>query len=157
VRRIRFPSLTGLGDGQLASRLKLDSLYDVNGLKRYLGSGFEVLYPSAWLQDVTLFRRRVEQAEFSRGLDFQDIDQMERAARGRSVVQPSIAFGPAGGSGEDNISIISAPSPGLRCGPNKPVQIICGITSSVELSIFSLVTFIHIQDQFCKTCAGCKS
>ena len=105
---------TGLGNGVLASQLKLDALYAVNGLKRYLGSGFEVQYPSEWLQDVTVYKRRVEQAEFSRGLDFQDIDQMERAARGRSVVQPSIAFGPAGGSGVDNISVITAPSPGLR-------------------------------------------
>lgn len=90
----------------------------MNGLKRYLGSGFEVQYPANWLQDVALYRRKVEQAELIRGLDFQDIDQMERAARSRAVVQPSIAFGPPGGTGVDNISIITAPSPGLRCVPS---------------------------------------
>jgi hypothetical protein len=62
-------------------------------------------------------RRAAERDEFNRGLAFQDIDELERVARRRAKVQPVAGFGPRGGRGEDNISIIVAPSPGLVYAP----------------------------------------
>lgn len=107
----------GLDGGQLAGSLKLDVLFPVNGYKRFSIAAFEFVYPQSWLEDVTLYRRRVERAEFQRGVEFKQVEDMERVARGQSIVQPAVGFGPPASSGEENISVVAAPSPGLVCVP----------------------------------------
>lgn len=116
----------GLDNGKAAARLKLDVLFPVNGYKRYLSSGaYEFLYPQTWLEDVTLYRRRVERAEFQRGVEFKQLEDLERVAKGQTVVQPAVGFGPPAGSGEENLSIVAAPSPGLVCELPAAIRIPC--------------------------------
>jgi hypothetical protein len=64
---------------------------------------------------VTLYRRRIESAELQRGLAFQQFEDQERVAQRKATIEPTVAFGPQGSSGEENISVIKAPAPGLRC------------------------------------------
>lgn len=88
------------------------------GYKRCVSpDGFQFLYPAKWLGDQTLYRRKVESTESGLGFNLPDIGDAERVARRRreAFVEPSVAFGPMGGVGEDNISAIVAPSPGLKC------------------------------------------
>jgi hypothetical protein len=84
--------------------LRLDVLYAVGGLKRELstGNGYELLVPADWLADQTIVRRRAEQAEREFALDPPAL----RAARARRAAEPDTAFGPAGSTGEENISVI---------------------------------------------------
>lgn len=90
----------------------------MNGYKRYVASGaYEFVYPDSWLEDVTLYRRRIERAEFQRGVEFKQLEDMERVAKGQAVVQPAVGFGPPAGTGEENLSVVAAPSPGLVCVP----------------------------------------
>lgn len=106
----------GLDNGETAARLRLDVLFPVNGYKRYVYDGaYEFLYPQSWLEDVTLYRQRIERAEFQRGVEFKQVEDMERVARRESVVQPAVGFGPPAGSGQENLSVVAAPSPGLVC------------------------------------------
>jgi hypothetical protein len=99
----------------VARFLKLDALIPVAGFKRCIGQGFEFIYPATWLADVTLYRRRIESAELQRGLAFQHFEDQERVAQRKSTIEPVVAFGPQGSTGENNISVITAPSPGLQC------------------------------------------
>lgn len=118
LRSFAHPSLVraGLDGGRVAASLNLDVLFPVNGYKRYIAGGaYEFLYPKSWLEDVTLYRRRIERAEFQRGVEFKQLEDMERVAKGQSVVQPAVGFGPPAGTGEENLSVVAAPSPGLVC------------------------------------------
>ena len=108
-------ALSGLDGGKFAGFLKLDALIPISGFKRCIGEGYEFVYPASWLADVTLYRRRVESAELQRGLAFQQFEQQERVAQRQRAIEPAVAFGPQGSTGEDNISVISAASPGLVC------------------------------------------
>ena len=99
----------------MAGRLKLDTIVPVKGRKRCLGQGYEFVYPATWLADATIYRRRVESAELDRGLAYRQFTEQERIAKRRAVVEPAVAFGPMGTTGEDNISVITAASPGLVC------------------------------------------
>jgi hypothetical protein len=86
-------------DGRPARAAKLDSLIPVHGLKRCISQSFEFVYPSAWLADVTIYRRRVESAELERGAPFQQVADAERVARRKGSSEPVVAFGPRGSSG----------------------------------------------------------
>jgi hypothetical protein len=110
---ITYSSIAGLDGGKLAGSLKLDAIIPVNGLKRCVRQGYEFVYPAQWLADVTIYRRQAEVAELQRGLANKQFEDTERIARRKAVVEPDVAFGPQGSSGEDNISVITAPSPGL--------------------------------------------
>jgi hypothetical protein len=105
----------GLDGGKLAGFFKLDALIPVTGFKRCIGQGFEFVYPATWLADATLYRWRIESDELRRGLAFQQFEDQERVAQRQSTIEPVVAFGPQGSNGEDNISVITAPSPRLRC------------------------------------------
>jgi hypothetical protein len=107
----------GLDQGKLAEQLQLDIIIPVLGFKRCNSpEGFQFLYPASWLGDQTLYRRKVESAESGLGFNLPDIGDAERVARRRreAILEPSVAFGPMGGVGEDNISAIVGSSPGLR-------------------------------------------
>lgn len=64
----------------------------------------EFQYPAQWLADQTLLYRAAQRAEAARSLDPQPLRQKRK-----DVVEPSAAFGPAGSTGEENISVVVAP------------------------------------------------
>ncbi|WIA08472.1 hypothetical protein OEZ85_007908 [Tetradesmus obliquus] len=98
--------LLGLDGGQLAATLHADVLIPVLGYKRCqdAGNGYEFQYPAQWLADQTLLYRAAQRAEAARSLDPQPLRQKRK-----DVVEPSAAFGPAGSTGEENISVVVAP------------------------------------------------
>ena len=104
----------------LARSLRLDVLFPVRGFKRALapdGGGYEFVYPRAWLADQTVARRRAVAAELSRPLIDGPLPsaaaleaRRRRASSSRAAPPgPEVAFGPAGSSGETNVSVIVAP------------------------------------------------
>lgn len=105
----------------LARSLRLDVLFPVRGFKRALapdGGGYEFVYPRAWLADQTVARRRAVAAELARPalLDgpLPSAAALEARRRRASSARaappgPEVAFGPAGSSGETNVSVIVAP------------------------------------------------
>eukprot|EP00877_Chromochloris_zofingiensis_P014932 jgi/Chrzof1/9693/Cz04g12120.t1_PPD7[v5.2] len=99
--------LLGLDGGNFAHQVKLDVVVPVKGFRRCVDYqyGFEFLYPSSWLGDQTLLKRAAQRAELERSLDPPALKRQ----RARDVVEPCAAFGPAGSSGEENISVIVAP------------------------------------------------
>ena len=104
--------------GALAKTLSLDILIPVLGIKRCKSSeGFEFVYPAAWLADQTLYRRQVQASEDRNFIDLPDAAAMERMRRRKNAFEPLVAFGPMAGTGEDNMSVIVAPSPGLVYAP----------------------------------------
>jgi hypothetical protein len=111
--------LLGLDGGAAAGRLRLDALFPVNGFRRAVDrqNGFEFLYPAAWLADQRLFRRYAERVEREAALDPPPL-RGGRAGGGRAAPprrngggapEPAAAYGPAGSTGEDNVSVIVAP------------------------------------------------
>ncbi|KAJ9516155.1 hypothetical protein QJQ45_024587 [Haematococcus lacustris] len=101
--------LLGLDGGKLAERLQLNAVYPVRGLKRCVDGvyGFEFQYPASWLADQTVAYRAAQRAEASRALD---MPPLARPPRQRpNVYEPVAAYGPAGSSGEENVSVIVAP------------------------------------------------
>jgi hypothetical protein len=64
----------------------------------------EFQYPAQWLADQTLLYRAAQRAEAARSLDPPSLSRQRR-----DVVEPSAAFGPAGSTGEENISVVVAP------------------------------------------------
>lgn len=88
--------------------LKLDALYPVNGFKRCIEKDFEFLYPATWVGDQRLLYRAAERAERERLSDF---ELKTEVTPKRSAIEPIVAFGPAGSSGELNVSVIVAPIP----------------------------------------------
>jgi len=89
---------------ELARRLRLDTLWPVAGLKRETGPSYELLVPAAWVRDLTLARNQALQAELDRSLP--------SLSRGGRRLAPNAAFGPAGGSGAENLSIVSSTAAG---------------------------------------------
>ena len=87
---------------ELARRLRLDILWPVAGLKRETGPSYELLVPAAWVRDLTLARSQALQAELARSMP----------SRGVRRPAPDAAFGPAGGSGSENLSIVSSTAAG---------------------------------------------
>jgi len=105
----------------LSRRLRLDVIFPVRGFKRALapdGGGYEFVYPRAWLADQTVARRRAVAAELARPalLDGPLPSEAATEARRRRASSsrgappgPEVAFGPAGSSGETNVSVVVAP------------------------------------------------
>lgn len=104
----------------LARSLRLDVLFPVRGFKRALapdGGGYEFVYPRSWLADQTVARRRAVAAELSRPLIDGPLPSAAATAARRQRASslraappgPEVAFGPAGSSGETNVSVIVAP------------------------------------------------
>jgi len=79
-----------------ARELRLDLLWPVAGLSRIRTPTYEFMLPSGWLADLTLARAEAARLEGGGRL---------RSARSA----PSAAFGPPGGSGETNISVVATP------------------------------------------------
>lgn len=102
--------LLGLDDGRTAAKLRLDALIPVHGYKRCLDTqnGYEFVYPASWLADQRLYRRYAERIEREAALDPPALAR-ERRRRRSEAPEPSAGFGPPGGTGEDNISVIVAP------------------------------------------------
>lgn len=97
------------------------------------GGGYEFIYPRSWLADQTVARRRAVAAELSRPLLDGPLPsaaateaRRQRASSSRAAPPgPEVAFGPAGSSGETNVSVIVAPiEPGfsLRNSLGSPME-----------------------------------
>ncbi|KAK9836401.1 hypothetical protein WJX84_007515 [Apatococcus fuscideae] len=101
-------ALLGLAGGETARSAHLDVLYPIQGYKRCLDSqnGYEFVYPSKWLADQRLFRRYAARVEQRSGLD---LPSPARRPQRRPVAEPTAAFGPAGSTGEENVSVVVAP------------------------------------------------
>ncbi|KAI5072482.1 hypothetical protein GOP47_0012588 [Adiantum capillus-veneris] len=91
----------------LSRSLKLDVVYPINGYKRCLEKNFEFIYPDRWVGDQRLLYRAVEKAEKQRLYGEAGVANI----RTSSLVEPVVAFGPPGSSGELNVSVIVAPVP----------------------------------------------
>lgn len=105
--------LLGLDGGDLAGKLKLDVVVPVNGYKRCFDPehGFEFQYPAQWLADQSIAQRSAARIEEANPLDPPSL----RQRRISSTQNPVAAFGPAGTSGEENVSVVIAPiGPGFR-------------------------------------------
>ncbi|KAL3134028.1 Thylakoid-anchored PsbP-like protein [Trebouxia sp. C0010 RCD-2024] len=98
--------LLGLDGGRTASKLKIDSIFPVHGLKRCINyqQKFEFQYPGDWLADRNMYARRAQRIESRNSLD-----PMAPSRSRKSVAEPEAAFGPPGSSGEENISVVVAP------------------------------------------------
>ena len=67
----------------------------------------EFVYPETWVGDQRLLYRAVEKAERQRlyGINKNDV------GRRNGLIEPIVAFGPPGSSGELNVSVVVAPIP----------------------------------------------
>ena len=96
---------------ETARSLKLDVLFPVGGLKRYVdpGRSYEFNYPKAWLADQALSLPRPGTV---RQLDG---ELVPRAARRDRKTQLDSAFGPPGGDRTENVSVLRVRlNPGLN-------------------------------------------
>jgi len=102
-------ALLSLDGGRLAGATGLDIVVPVAGKKRCRddANGYEFLYPSRWLADQTIARRNALRME--QRLDPPSIREGRDARRRRDLFEPTAAFGPMGGTGEENVSVIVAP------------------------------------------------
>lgn len=73
-----------------------------------LAPGYTFLYPAQWLADQTLYRRYAERIERQAALDPPSL-RGGRTRRAGGGAEPTAAFGPAGSTGEENISVVVAP------------------------------------------------
>lgn len=102
--------LLAIDGGRIARNTRIDAFVPIKGYKRCVDyqTGFEFLVPEAWLADQSLYRRYAERLERERSLDPPSLRLNPRRIRSSEVPEPSAAFGPPGGIGEDNISVIVA-------------------------------------------------
>ncbi|KAK9787468.1 hypothetical protein WJX73_010365 [Symbiochloris irregularis] len=100
-------SLLGLLPGNITRKFRLDVLYPRKGYKRCLDlqNGFEFEYPSRWLADQRLLQRYASRLEQRNPLDLPSLQKSKQ----RNMPEPAAAFGPAGSTGEENLSVIVAP------------------------------------------------
>ena len=112
-----FLGVTGmlLGDyPDVASNLRLDIIYPVNGLKRCYNpeKGYEFVYPSDYLGDATVATRNANRQASATSLDPGSLTQSSgKQIFGQVVQGPNSAFGPMGTTGEENVSVIVSRSP----------------------------------------------
>jgi hypothetical protein len=101
--------LSSFDNGKTAQAIGIDILIPINGKKRYRDQrkGFELTFPSMWLQDYTIAEREQRRAEARRAIDPPSLSTVR--SRQQQVQEPTVAFGPAGSNGESNISVIVAP------------------------------------------------
>ena len=92
----------------IAQELGIDALIPINGRKRFKDSrfGFELTYPSEWLQDYTIAERQQRRAEKRRAID---PPSLKAKQQDQSIEEPLVAIGPPGSTGEINLSVIAAP------------------------------------------------
>lgn len=103
---------------ELAASTRLDVIYPVNGLKRCYNpeKGYEFVYPVEYLADQTMAARNAAQREAANPLDPPRPGGGSAAGKpavifGQVVQEPQSAFGPMGGNGEENVSVIVSRSP----------------------------------------------
>ena len=111
-----FLGITGalLGDfPDAAAPLRLDIIYPVNGLKRCYNpeKGYEFVYPEAYLGDATMAARNANRQASATSLDPGAPSAKPPQIFGQAVQEPQSAFGPMGGTGEENVSVIVSRSP----------------------------------------------
>jgi len=94
---------------ELARVSGLDIIVPVQGFKRCVDreNGYEYLYPAGWLEDQRIALRNAEKTQ--RSLDPLSSKEYARLKRRRQIAEPVSAYGPAAGSGEENVSVIVAP------------------------------------------------
>jgi hypothetical protein len=101
-----------------AASLRLDIIYPVNGLKRCYNpeKGYEFLYPEDYLGDATMAARNANRQAAKTSLDPGAPSAKPPMIFGQEVREPQSAFGPMGGTGEENVSVIvsRAPPGGFR-------------------------------------------
>lgn len=104
--------LLGAAPPAAVRALRLDALFPVRGLLRHPGDGFELLAPTSWLADQTLARRAAARVAPLDPPSLRDA----RARRGggggagpAAPPEPVAAFGPAGSTGETNVSVVVQP------------------------------------------------
>ena len=115
---------------EFAASTRLDVIYPVNGLKRCYSpdKGYEFVYPVEYLADQTQAQRNAAQREAATPLDPPPIGggggggggggagagagvSKPAVIFGQVVQEPQSAFGPMGGTGEENVSVIVSRSP----------------------------------------------
>lgn len=122
--------LGAVDGGDLAASTRLDIIIPVLGHKRCTDYmyGFEFTYPQSWLADQTVASRRAVLAERRRGIDGgmgPEIWRQPEKWRGVDVIEPAVAFGPPGSTGEQNMSVIVAPIlPGFSLTSMGPPQFV---------------------------------
>ncbi|GJP65728.1 hypothetical protein CLOP_g22591 [Closterium sp. NIES-67] len=104
-----------------ARSARLDVLFPIKGYKRCYdtANGFEFLFPASWVGDQLLLYRAAERRERELSLDPPPLSSSSPSsspssssqARRASAVDPVVAFGPPGGNGELNVSVVVAPVP----------------------------------------------
>ena len=87
----------------LARKLKLDTVYEVNGYRRDRNDekGYEFLFPNEYLADQTIARRNA-----MRKAQTLDLPSLRDTKGQKNVGEPESAFGPMGTNGEENMSVI---------------------------------------------------
>lgn len=88
---------------ETARSLRLDALFPLDGCLRHVDAGFELLAPSSWLADQTLARRKAQAVQ---ALDLPALREIRPLAPRRVVPEPVVGFGPPGGNGETNMSVL---------------------------------------------------
>ncbi|CAI7786617.1 unnamed protein product [Closterium sp. NIES-53] len=103
-----------------ARSARLDVLFPIKGYKRCYdtANGFEFLFPAEWVGDQLLLYRAAERRERELSLDPPPLSSpsssssaSSQQARRAGAVDPVAAFGPPGGNGELNVSVVVAPVP----------------------------------------------
>ena len=108
----------------LAREKRLDTFYPVSDLPRYPytkgyldyapgfqryyddSGAFEFRYPATYVQDQAVFLRNQDRAYTQRTMDPTLANTPSRQAPRRKSSGPLVAFGPAGGTGEENLSVV---------------------------------------------------
>eukprot|EP01041_Mallomonas_annulata_P013231 gene13231-27995_t len=79
---------------------KIDQIYPIGGYKRYVDSSdqFEFKFPETWLPDQSIILARARNQELPQSLRERKSERMG----------PSVAYGPPGGNGKENLSVIKS-------------------------------------------------
>lgn len=89
---------------EFAAKWKLDTLYPVSGFKRYVDENgeYEFIYPQSWLQDQAV-------AYSNQMGKVKSLDPLSRYSKNKqSSLKPKVAFGPPGGTFQENVSVIKS-------------------------------------------------
>ena len=84
----------------LAKDAGIDQIYAIKGFKRYVSTEnkYEFSYPSSWLQDQTIALNKVRSQELPASI--------RKRQQATQKAGPDSAYGPAGGNGRINLSVI---------------------------------------------------
>eukprot|EP00752_Nemacystus_decipiens_P010935 g9718.t1 len=91
---------------QASRDLRVDLLFPIGGFKRFYSpeDGYEFMYPQGWVGDSGLALRRQRDLEDMRASPA----AVARARQRRSSSAPDVAFGPQGGDGIENVSLVKS-------------------------------------------------